>query len=137
MSPKDPTRKGAVRRGGEGITGTRRCSLQRRCSIGTLVIVRPRPITAYNQRFDVSAVHAWNYRRYIVASWPLIRTKDDELNYTKKKIQSNFSNFSAWHQRSKLLGAIWEIDSATPAQCDQGMPSPHVKARPTHLYQRV
>ncbi|KZS99175.1 rab-protein geranylgeranyltransferase [Sistotremastrum niveocremeum HHB9708] len=78
---------------------------------------------------DPRNFHAWNYRRYIVASWPSIRTKDDELKYTKKKIQSNFSNFSAWHQRSKVLGAMWEVTPATRTEQDEGMSSHHTYSR--------
>ena len=32
----------------------------------------------------------------------------DELKYTQKKIEANFSNFSAWHCRTKILEGIWE-----------------------------
>lgn len=32
----------------------------------------------------------------------------DELRYTQKKIEANFSNFSAWHCRTKILEGIWE-----------------------------
>lgn len=52
-------------------------------------------------------VHAWNYRRYILANTPKARTPKSELVYTKQKILSNFSNFSAWHQRSKVLSSLW------------------------------
>jgi geranylgeranyl transferase type-2 subunit alpha len=31
-----------------------------------------------------------------------------EVKYTTKKIESNFSNFSAWHQRTKELTKIWD-----------------------------
>lgn len=61
---------------------------------------------------SLTAVHAWDYRRYVIASLPKTfsppRTAADELKYTQKKIEANFSNFSAWHLRTKLLGSIWE-----------------------------
>lgn len=49
-------------------------------------------------------VHAWDYRRYVLASHPVPRSDENELAYTQKKIEANFSNFSAWHQRSKVAG---------------------------------
>lgn len=48
-------------------------------------------------------VHGWDYRRHILASAPSISTKQKEFDYTTSKIMSSFSNFSAWHYRSKLL----------------------------------
>lgn len=59
-----------------------------------------------------AAVHAWDYRRYILRSLPKsfkpAKTPASELAYTRRKIESNFSNFSAWHSRTKLLGSVWE-----------------------------
>lgn len=52
-------------------------------------------------------VHAWNYRRYVLASMPVKKPNAEELAYTTKKIQTNFSNFSAWHQRSKIYPLLW------------------------------
>ena len=52
-------------------------------------------------------VQAWNYRRYVLGSMPVSRSELSELAYTRRKIESNFSNFSAWHQRSKVLSSLW------------------------------
>lgn len=60
------------------------------------------------------AVHAWGYRRYVLSSMPVQRPLTEELKYTQSKIESNFSNFSAWHYRTKTLAAIWEENNASP-----------------------
>lgn len=57
---------------------------------------------------DPRNFHAWDYRRYILANMPIPRPPATELAYTSRKIESNFSNFSAWHQRSKVLSSLWE-----------------------------
>jgi hypothetical protein len=64
-------------------------------------------------------VHSWDYRRYLLASIAAlppstIRSKplpqpttESELAFTTRKISANFSNFSAWHYRTKLLARQW------------------------------
>ena len=62
---------------------------------------------------------AWDYRRYVLASMPIHRPEKAELTYTTKKIEANFSNFSAWHQRTKVLSSLWangEVDRKSSLQ---------------------
>jgi geranylgeranyl transferase type-2 subunit alpha len=76
---------------------------------------------------DDCAVHAWNYRRYVLASLPgppansatPARTPASELAYTREKIEANFSNFSAWHQRSKVFESTRELED--PKALDEGV----------------
>ncbi|PWN36867.1 protein prenylyltransferase [Meira miltonrushii] len=95
---------------------------------------------------DARNFHGWDYRRYIQSqlALPVSLRKDyngapfprslldadlptelrkyqeklanDELAYTLAKIESNFSNFSAWHQRSLLLPAIWSSQHLSEQQ---------------------
>ncbi|KAF4614599.1 hypothetical protein D9613_002906 [Agrocybe pediades] len=57
---------------------------------------------------DPRNFHAWDYRRYILSGMPVARSEFTELTYTSQKIGANFSNFSAWHQRSKTLASLWQ-----------------------------
>ncbi|KAI8987501.1 hypothetical protein BDF20DRAFT_850602 [Mycotypha africana] len=60
---------------------------------------------------DARNFHGWNYRSYVVKQL-LNREEDtakiikDEYDFTTKKINQSFSNYSAWHRRSKLLPEI-------------------------------
>lgn len=65
-------------------------------------------------------VHAWDYRRYVLASMPTKLPEKKELAYTLKKIEENFSNFSAWHQRTKVLQSMWEQGQIDEAETKNG-----------------
>jgi len=72
-------------------------------------------------------VLAWDYRRYVLASMPIRRSDKVELAYTTKKIEANFSNFSAWHQRTKVLSSLWEsgeVDRTSSLQKGAGCSRP-------------
>ncbi|KAK4703874.1 geranylgeranyl transferase type-2 subunit alpha, partial [Phenoliferia sp. Uapishka_3] len=71
---------------------------------------------------DARNFHTWNYRRYLISAMlslppatpehtPKIKklpTTTSELAFTRAKISESFSNFSAWHYRTKLLPRFWE-----------------------------
>ncbi|EEQ42765.1 conserved hypothetical protein, partial [Candida albicans WO-1] len=67
---------------------------------------------------DQRNFHGWHYRRFVVENMELECKNDttlilkinlDEFNYTTLKIQKDFSNFSAWHNRTKLIPKIYNL----------------------------
>ncbi|KAK9351456.1 hypothetical protein V1505DRAFT_373896 [Lipomyces doorenjongii] len=55
---------------------------------------------------DARNFHGWHYRRYVVQCTEKATGKSmvrPEFDYTTTKINANFSNFSAWHNRTKLI----------------------------------
>lgn len=59
-------------------------------------------------KLDGRNFHAWDYRRYVISrikesGQSALTLDQDELYFSGQQIESNFSNFSAWHYRSKLL----------------------------------
>jgi len=55
---------------------------------------------------DSRNFHCWNYRRFVAQKCHLSHQLD--LEFTEKKIVENFSNYSAWHQRTTTLKKIKE-----------------------------
>ncbi|KAJ3698948.1 hypothetical protein LUZ61_002653 [Rhynchospora tenuis] len=53
---------------------------------------------------DARNFHGWNYRRFIARLKDV--SEEEELEFTWKKIKSDFSNYSAWHNRSVLLSKL-------------------------------
>jgi len=81
--------------------GTEKLAWKRACWARELFVVE-KMLDADPRNFQ-----AWDYRRYVLASSPDRKPESTELDYTTRKIESNFSNFSAWHQRSKVFSSLW------------------------------
>lgn len=64
------------------------------------------------------AVHCWDYRQYVVKKAGI--SDAEEFDFSTTKILNNFSNYSSWHYRSKVLSKMFADETGElPIRADK------------------
>ncbi|KAK0096681.1 hypothetical protein PV326_004760 [Microctonus aethiopoides] len=59
--------------------------------------------------FDERNFHGWDYRQHLVKKAGI--SDEEEFEFSTAKIVKNFSNYSSWHYRSKILSKMFPDES--------------------------
>ncbi|XP_043275761.1 geranylgeranyl transferase type-2 subunit alpha [Venturia canescens] len=67
---------------------------------------------------DERNFHCWDYRQYLVKKAGISDT--EEFDFSTTKILNNFSNYSSWHYRSKILSKMFPDETGNlPIKADK------------------